>query len=89
MRNTDGVTCNDSGCVGKLYWHSDGSVYDQHVPESVVKIEGNSHTDTCVTYGDGGIVDSNCNAARSYVCEFKCPEMAGAQHILCKIVESQ
>ena len=77
LRNTDGMICNDGGCVGKLYWHSDGSFYDQHVTGSIVKMQSGN---LCVTYQGPArwIGDSICTAARNYVCEFKCPEMAGA-----------
>ena len=88
LRNPTGVICDDNNCVDQLSWHSDGSFYDKHVAGSIVKMQfGN----LCVTYQGPArwIGDSNCSAERSYVCEFKCPEMAGAQHILCKIVESQ
>ena len=77
LRNTNVETCQDGDCVNKLNWHSDGSVYDQHIPGHGVKMRGD---DICVRYmgPDNGISDSPCEThKRTYVCQFKCPEIAG------------
>ena len=74
--NTDQVTCQDGACVNKLYWHSDGSVYKRHIPGHSVTMRG----DICVRYKgrNAEISDSTCTGQyRTYVCEFRCPEMAG------------
>ena len=78
LRNTDEVTCRDGECVDKLYWHSDGSVYNEHIPGHGVTMRG----DICVRYKgrDKGFSDSVCQTyKRTVVCQrqFKCPETAG------------
>ena len=78
LRNTDKVICQNGECVNKLYWHSDGSVYNEHIPGHGVTMRG----DICVRYKgrDKGFSDSVCQTyKRTVVCQrqFKCPETAG------------
>ena len=71
LRNNNEGSCKNSECVNRLYWDSDGSIYEEYIPgEKVTMKNGNK----CVRYkGPGeGIVDMDCTQRKRYVCEFIC-----------------
>ena len=77
LRNEDKVECKNGDCVNKLYWLSDGSLYDEHIPDHGLNMYGGAK---CVRFnptpGLAGFRDLDCGTERKFVCEFKCPEVA-------------
>ena len=71
--NRDEVTCQNEACVGKIYWLSDGGVYDEHRPEHKLSVKPRE----CIRFKHNVIsTSSNCGGRKGFVCEFKCPEKA-------------
>ena len=69
--NPSTIKCDNSSCVNKLKWDSDGSNFDNWVDKSRVSANGYNY---CLRYKKAdNIDDKECALAFYYICQYECP----------------